>query len=78
MAQSQRTARKIERLKADLLIVEKWLANNEAGISNHRTGTLGIGYLDPIRAMELKRQLEDELTSLMYPGGRFKRVVPMR
>ena len=78
MAQNPRITRRITRIKADLAIIQQWLDGNSAGIEGYKIGSRDLRYLDPIRLMELKNKLEEELEGLEFPGGRFRRAVPIR
>ena len=78
MSQNPRITRRIKRIKADLAIIQQWLNGNSAGIESYKIGSRDLRYLDPIRLMELKNELEEELEGLEYPGGRFRRVVTIR
>ena len=75
---SPRIKHRVESINAELVYINNWLEHNESGVSNYSFGTRALGYVDPIRILRLKRELEDELDSLLYPGQRFKRVMPVR
>jgi hypothetical protein len=78
MTQNPRIKRRIERIQGDILIIEEWLKGNKAGIDNYSIGSRSLKYMDPIRLLQLKNELEDELDTLENPGGRFRRVIPVR
>jgi len=78
MATSPRIKNKITNIQAELVYIDAWLKNNPTGVSNYSFGTRSLGYIDPIRALQLRNELQEELDTLLYPGGRFKRVMPVR
>ena len=78
MATSPRITRRIQTIKTELAYIEQWLANNPNGIANYHIGSRALGYLDPLRVLQMKDELEDELDSLLHPGNRFRRAFGIR
>ena len=78
MATSPRIQRRIESIQSELIYIEAWLENNPNGINSYNIGSRGLSYMNPLQVLALKNKLEDELLALEMPGGRFKRVMPLR